>query len=188
MTLCIHMPAMWPSSVRSALATGYALLFTFSTCNAGSVLAAVREAPSSGPFYVAPNGVTVMCPGVAVGDTFVINDVTFTKVDSATLTSLANDQGSWPQLATSCTTGVTTMSGLFTRKASFNEDISSWDTSSVKTMYNMFNVRVSRRLLYRCCCFLVVYPSLPPGIDPHVTRPSVPRCTVGCRVFQPAHR
>jgi surface protein len=157
------MPAMWPSSVRSALAMGYAILFTIFTCNAGSVLAAVRQAPSSEPFYVAPNGVTVMCPGVAVGDTFTLNDVTFTKVDSATLTSLANDKGSWPQLATSCTTGVTTMANLFYRKKSFNEDISSWDTSSVKTLFKLFWVRAKhapRRLWFRCRCFLAVYPSL----------------------------
>jgi surface protein len=166
---------------------GYAILFTIFTCNAGSVLAAVREAPSSEPFYIAPNGVTVMCPGVAVGDTFVINDVTYTKVDSATLTRLRKNIKSWPQLATSCTTGVTSMSGLFSSKASFNEDISSWDTSSVTTMSGMFFVRGPRRLLFRCRCFLAVL-SLPPGIDAHVTRPSVPRCTVESQSLQPAHR
>ncbi len=84
------MLAMGPSSARSALATGYAALFAsfvfFSSFACNVVSAAVRQAPSSGPYYVAPNGVTVMCPGVAVGDTFDINDLTFTRVDSATLT------------------------------------------------------------------------------------------------------
>ena len=153
------MPAMWRSSVRSALALGYAILFTIVTCNTGSVLAAMREAPSSEPFYIAPNGVTVMCPGVAVGDTFVINDITYTKVTSATLTSLAQNEGSWPQLATSCTTGVTSMSSLFYNKQSFNEDISGWDTSSVTTMYNMFDVCAPPRVLFGRRCFRVLYPS-----------------------------
>jgi surface protein len=155
MTLCIHAPAMGPSSttsVRTMLATGYACVkgcaafFFFSVFSAifkGNLLlvsAAVRQAPSSGPYYVAPNGVTVMCPGVAVGETFDINDLTYTRVNSTTLQSLAKNSS--PQLTTSCTTGITSMSGLFDENVNFNLDISSWDTSSVTTMYQMFYVRV----------------------------------------------
>ena len=157
MTLCIHMPAMGPSSVRTMLLRGYAAIFSISVFSAvlrGNLLlvsAAVRQAPSPESYYVAPNGVTVMCPGVAVGDTFDINDLTFTKVDSTTLQSLVSNGGdSWPQLATSCTTGVTDMSNLFFSQATFQSvDISSWDTSSVTDMYQMFAVRVppSRVLL-----------------------------------------
>ena len=155
MTLCIHMPAMGPSSVRNLLATGYAAFFSISVFSAifkGDLLlvsAAVRQTPSSGPYYVAPNGVTVMCPGVAVGDTFSINDLTFTRMDQPMLKNLTSNEGSWPQLATSCTTGVTTMYDLFNSLSSFNVDISSWDTSSVTTMNRMFVVRVppSRVLL-----------------------------------------
>jgi surface protein len=116
-------------SVFSAILRGNLLL----------VSAAARQAPSSGPYYLAPNGVTVMCPGVAVGDTFGINGVTYTKVDSTTLQSLAKKSS--PQLTTSCTTGITSMSKLFQRKRKFNVDISSWDTSSVTNMYFMFRVR-----------------------------------------------
>jgi surface protein len=153
MTLCIHMPAMGPSSVRTMLLRGYAAIFFFSVFSAifkGNLLfvsAAVRQAPSSGPYYLAPNGVTVMCPGVAVGDTFDINGVTYTKVDSTTLQSLAKDSS--PQLTTSCTTGITSMSKLFKGNEKFNVDISSWDTSSVTTMLSMFQVRAppSRVLL-----------------------------------------
>jgi len=154
MTLCIHTPAMGPSSVRTMLTRAYAAFLSSSAVFTGNLLlvsAAVRQAPSSGPYYVAPNGVTVMCPGVAVGDTFDINDLTFTKVDSTTLQSLVSNGGdSWPQLATSCTTGVTDMSNLFYNQATFQSvDISSWDTSSVTDMYQMFAVRVppSRVLL-----------------------------------------
>ena len=57
MTLCIHVPAMGPSSVRTMLAGGYAAYFFFSVFSAvfpGNLLfvsAAVRQAPSSGPYY-----------------------------------------------------------------------------------------------------------------------------------------
>jgi surface protein len=128
------------------------------------VSAAVRQAPSSKPYYVAPNGVTVMCPGVAVGDTFDINGVTFTRVNSSTLQSLAKDSS--PQLTTSCTTGITSMSRLFREKKNFNVDISSWDVSSVTDMEMMFQVRTppSRVLLLLLHRRVVV-----------VTRPPAPR-------------
>ena len=109
MTLCIHMPAMGPSSVRTMLLRGYAAFFSISVFSAifkGNLLfvsAAVRQTPSSKPYYVLPNGVTVVCPGVAVGDTFDINDVTFTRVNSTTLQSLADADSA--ALSTSCTTG-----------------------------------------------------------------------------------
>ena len=57
MTLCIHVPAMGPSAVRTMLAGGYAAYFFFSvfsavfTGNPLFVSAAVRQAPSSGPYY-----------------------------------------------------------------------------------------------------------------------------------------
>jgi hypothetical protein len=135
MTLCIHMPAMGPSSVRTMLLRGYAAIFFFSVFSAilrGNLLivsAAVRQAPSSGPYYLAPNGVTVMCPGVKVGDTFDINGVTYSKVDSITLGNLADANSA--ALSTSCTTGITSMASLFLKNKQFNVDISSWDVSSV---------------------------------------------------------
>ena len=57
MTLCIHVPAMGPSAVRTMLAGGYAAFFFFSVFSAifpGNLLfvsAAVRQAPSSVPSY-----------------------------------------------------------------------------------------------------------------------------------------
>jgi surface protein len=155
------MPAMGPSSVRTMLLRGYAAIFSTSVFSAvlrGNLLlvsAVVRQAPSSGPYYVAPNGVTVMCPGVAVGDTFDINDLTYTRVDLPTLKSLVSTNSDWSQLETSCTTGVTDMSTLLLKKTQFNVDISSWDVSSVTDMQNMFAVRappsrVLLLLLHRC--------------------------------------
>ena len=75
-----------------------------------------------------------MCPGVAVGDTFEINDITFTKVDDSTLSNVAQNSPGWSQLPTVCTTGVMDMASLFNGQKRFNEDISSWDTSSVTNM------------------------------------------------------
>jgi surface protein len=178
------------------LLRGYAAIFSISVFSAvlrGNLLivsAAVRQAPSSGPYYVAPNGVTVMCPGVAVGDTFDINGVTYTRVDSTTLQSLAKDSS--PQLTTSCTTGITSMSYLFQWNEKFNVDISSWDTSSVTTMFEMFYVRASPSrvsLLLRRCVVVVARPLYPRSeIAAHSARPPVPRCAVESQDLQSAHR
>jgi surface protein len=163
---------MGPSSVRNMLAAFFSIS-VFSAILTGNLLlvsAAVRQAPSSGPYYLAPNGVTVMCPGVAVGDTFDINGVTYTKVDSTTLQSLAKNSS--PQLTTSCTTGITSMSKLFRKNKNFNVDISSWDTSSVMYMQIMFYVRAppSRVLLLLLRRRVVAVSSSSP-----VTHPLAPR-------------
>ena len=111
-------------------------------------------------FYIASNGVTVKCPGVAVGASFTLGGVTYTKRDRAALDALvAAEPTDEVELARSCTTGVTDMSQLFgdsfvfaskvSNPATFNPDLSSWDTSSVTDMSFMFAVRVppSRVLL-----------------------------------------
>ena len=110
-------------------------------------------------FYLADNGVTVKCPGVAVGASFTLGGVTYTKRDRAALDALVADPTDVVELARSCTTGVTDMSQLFgdstlllskvSDPTTFNPDLSSWDTSSVTDMSFMFAVRVppSRVLL-----------------------------------------
>jgi len=76
---------------------------------------------------------TCTCPNATVGDTEVINGVTYTLVDNSSIIT---------QITASnfnlCTTQVTDMTELFEDNNSFNSDIRFWDTSSVTDMQNMF--------------------------------------------------
>ena len=102
-------------------------------------------------FYLADNGVTVLCPEAAVGDAREVNGVLYTKRDRAALDALvAATPTDEVELARSCTTGVTDLSELFgeaggsmvSDPTTFNPDLSSWDVSSVTDMNGMFYVRV----------------------------------------------
>ena len=90
--------------------------------------------PECDDFYLADNGVTVVCPDAAVGASGLVGGVTYTKRDR-TLLSKATAK----DYATSCTSGITGMSRMFFRNSTFNENISTWDTSSVTTMDQMFD-------------------------------------------------
>ena len=93
-------------------------------------------------FLTAANGVTVVCTNAAVGDTGVVNGVTYTKRDRAGLDALI-DANELSSFSTSCISETTDLSLMFIDEddspkpaaATFNEDISSWDVSSVTTMY-----------------------------------------------------
>jgi len=90
--------------------------------------APVAATPST--FYLASNGVTVMCPNASVDDSRVVEGVTYTKRARSGITP--------ENAATTCTSGITDMSYLLFSKATFNGDIGSWDTSSVTDMSYMF--------------------------------------------------
>ncbi len=82
------------------------------------------------------NGVTIKAsPDAVVGDSEVINGITYTVVSEQQLRSMvSNDE----DVSTVCTSLITDMNSLFLFKTSFNQDISSWDVSNVSNMRNMF--------------------------------------------------
>ena len=93
--------------------TSYACYVVAKDWNGAEVCSSpvVFNAPS-----VYGDGVTVACPGIAVGDTFTLGVTTYTRRDLDGLTALVdNGAGStgWDLLPTSCTTGVTDMQKMF---------------------------------------------------------------------------
>ena len=56
-------------------------------------------------FYLNSNGVTCMCPAASVGDTGVVNGITYTK--------RTREQINTPNAATTCTSGIINMGFLF---------------------------------------------------------------------------
>jgi len=90
-----------------------------------------------GFFYLHENEVTIICPFAEVGETGVVNGVTYTKRDYAGLRALPG--GNNPAYTTSCTTGIISLSELFKSQSGFNQPIGSWDVSSVTDMSYMFS-------------------------------------------------
>jgi surface protein len=127
---------------------------TYSTHGAGDFIAnsnssnndvaVISTATINNPnFTVAANGVTCLCENAAVGEsgTLIINGVekTFTKRTEAQLRALITADQTDPQIALTCTSGITNMAELFKEKYSFNQDIGSWDVSSVTNMSGLFS-------------------------------------------------
>jgi uncharacterized repeat protein (TIGR02543 family) len=81
-------------------------------------------------FYLADNGITIMCPMAEAGDTGIVDGVEFTKRSRDMITT--------GNASTTCTSGITDMSELFLNESAFNEDVTHWDVSSVTDMSSMF--------------------------------------------------
>jgi surface protein len=85
--------------------------------------------------YLADNGITIKaCEDANVGDTGVIDGVTYTVVDEAMLREMVENEQDVTKLAT---TKVTDMKYMF-YDATFNQPIGDWDVSSVTDMGAMF--------------------------------------------------
>jgi len=92
------------------------------------------------PVYLADNGITIKaCDDANIGDTGVVNGVTYTVVDEAMLREMVANEEDVTRVVT---TRVTNMSELFfidfNTFSDFNQDISSWDVSNVADMSEMF--------------------------------------------------
>ena len=92
---------------------------------------------NSGKIYF-ENGIC-KCPNATVGDTDLIDGVTYTAVDNSTIPVVYDGLTSQINNINLCTTLVTEMSEVFYGNSSFNSDISFWDTSNVTLMDDMFN-------------------------------------------------
>ena len=88
-------------------------------------------------FYWAPNGITLLCPAAAPGETGTFDGVTYTKRGYGDLIALVGTINE-AELSTSCTTGLTALTNMFSGASSFNRDISIWDTSAVALMVSTF--------------------------------------------------
>ena len=89
------------------------------------------QAQDNPDFFLAENGVTVMCPDAEVGDSGEVEGTVYTK--------RTRDQITTSNAATTCTSGISGMSFLFRGDKFFNGDISSWDVSNVTSMRQMFD-------------------------------------------------
>jgi len=81
-------------------------------------------------FFLDANGVTVRCPAAQVGSSGLVNGILYAK--------RTRDQINRHNAASTCTSGITDMSGLFANAPSVPASISSWDVSSVVNMAAMF--------------------------------------------------
>ena len=101
----------------------------------------IEENIDNSLFYLAENGITVMCPEADFGEQGIVNGSTYTKRTREGLRSLVRDD-LFSDVEQTCVSGITDMTGLFLNptyiETSFNGDISSWDVSSVTNMSEMF--------------------------------------------------
>ena len=80
------------------------------------------EGLSNSNFYLAPNGITCMCPNAAVGESGDPGDgITYTKRTRTDLQILLALNPNDPEISKSCTSGITDISNLFQNNGAFNK-------------------------------------------------------------------
>ena len=98
------------------------------------------------PVYLADNGITIKaCDFASVGDTGVVNGVTYTVVDEAMLRNMVANEEDLTRLATTRVTDMSYMVGDDSNgnTDTFNQPIGNWDVSNVISMDYMFRLNVS---------------------------------------------
>ena len=100
---------------------------------------------SSCPIYLDSNGITIKaCDDANVGDTGVVNGITYTVVDEAMLREMVGNEEDVTKVATTRVTDMNRLFYLGTDDAgdpiysAFNQQIGSWDVSNVTNMSTMF--------------------------------------------------
>jgi surface protein len=88
-------------------------------------------------FYIANNGITIKAKeNIPIGTKSKINGEIYTLVDESMLEIMKWGNAGFSKMVTS---GVTSLSKLFSLNSDFNQDISSWDVSNVTDMGDMFS-------------------------------------------------
>ncbi len=121
-------------SIDTSTVGTYTLIYSVFDAASNTVSTTRTIIVNPAPLVYFENG-TCKCPNATVGDTEVIDGVTYTVVDNSTIQGEVNNGN-----INLCTSLVTDMSGLFLNNQNFNSDISFWDTSNVTNMSSMFSV------------------------------------------------
>jgi len=115
----------------TGLTTGTQYTVDVVATNSVGVSPAVTGTGTPAVFYLAANGVTIVCDTANNGDNGTVNGIEFTKRDNPADITIHN-------AAATCTSNVTDMGHMFSNASAFNQDIGSWDTSNVTDMGYMF--------------------------------------------------
>jgi surface protein len=129
---------------RDYIMKGLLLLFLY-------FLAQLSFGQANPDFYLAPNGVTCLCPEADFGDTGSLTllgeEKVFTKRTKNELRAMVISNTNDPQISLTCTSGITDMSDLFSSLdidiSTFNQKLEHWDVSQVTDMSYMFSLTTS---------------------------------------------